>query len=100
MYVDIRHIPQFKFLPNTLISIAAVSRVPAIKPEDVEEVFFGNVLSAGYVICHTKLSLLESSLLTLHEIVSAKTQLDNAPSELDSARALLLRLSTRSALPD
>ncbi|CAK7236966.1 erg10, acetyl-CoA C-acetyltransferase [Sporothrix curviconia] len=25
---------------------SAVERVPAIKPEDVEEVFFGNVLSA------------------------------------------------------
>jgi acetyl-CoA C-acetyltransferase len=25
---------------------AAVERVPQIKPEDVEEVFFGNVLSA------------------------------------------------------
>ena len=28
---------------------AAVERVPKIKPEDVEEVFFGNVLSAKYV---------------------------------------------------
>lgn len=28
---------------------AAVERVPEVKPEDVEEVFFGNVLSAGYV---------------------------------------------------
>ncbi|KAK7735838.1 erg10, acetyl-CoA C-acetyltransferase [Diaporthe eres] len=28
-------------------STAAVERVPEIKPEDVEEVFFGNVLSAG-----------------------------------------------------
>ena len=28
--------------------IAAVERVPEIKAEDVEEVFFGNVLSAGY----------------------------------------------------
>lgn len=26
---------------------AAVERVPEVKPEDVEEVFFGNVLSAG-----------------------------------------------------
>jgi acetyl-CoA C-acetyltransferase len=29
---------------------AAVERVPEIKPEQVEEVFFGNVLSAKYVI--------------------------------------------------
>lgn len=29
------------------LSIAAVERVPEIKPEAVEEVFFGNVLSAG-----------------------------------------------------
>ena len=29
---------------------AAVERVPEIKPEDVEEVFFGNVLSAKYMI--------------------------------------------------
>ncbi|KAL9597088.1 MAG: hypothetical protein Q9219_005371 [cf. Caloplaca sp. 3 TL-2023] len=29
------------------ITIAAVERVPSIKPEDVEEVFFGNVLSAN-----------------------------------------------------
>ena len=26
--------------------LAAVERVPEIKPEDVEEIFFGNVLSA------------------------------------------------------
>lgn len=30
-------------------SIAAVERVPQIKPEDVEEVIYGNVLSAKYV---------------------------------------------------
>jgi acetyl-CoA acetyltransferase len=29
-------------------TLAAVERVPQIKPEDVEEVFFGNVLSAKY----------------------------------------------------
>jgi hypothetical protein len=28
---------------------AAIERVPEIKPEDVQEVFFGNVLSAKYV---------------------------------------------------
>jgi acetyl-CoA acetyltransferase len=33
-----------------LSTAAAVERVPQIKPEDVEEVFFGNVLSAKYVI--------------------------------------------------
>jgi hypothetical protein len=26
--------------------LAAVERVPEIKPEDVEEIFFGNVMSA------------------------------------------------------
>ncbi len=31
---------------DLLTSAAAVERVPQIKPEDVEEVFFGNVLSA------------------------------------------------------
>jgi acetyl-CoA acetyltransferase len=30
----------------TFFTTAAVERVPQIKPEDVEEVFFGNVLSA------------------------------------------------------
>ena len=30
-------------------NLAAVERVPEIKAEDVQEVFFGNVLSAGYV---------------------------------------------------
>jgi hypothetical protein len=29
--------------------LAALHRVPEIKPEDVEEVFFGNVLSAKLV---------------------------------------------------
>jgi acetyl-CoA C-acetyltransferase len=33
-------------LPLPPSSPAAVERVPQIKPEDVEEVFFGNVLSA------------------------------------------------------
>lgn len=28
---------------------AALQRIPEIKPSDVEEVFFGNVISAGYV---------------------------------------------------
>jgi acetyl-CoA C-acetyltransferase len=31
---------------NRTTPTAAVERVPEIKPEDVEEVFFGNVLSA------------------------------------------------------
>jgi acetyl-CoA acetyltransferase len=29
--------------------VAALQRVPQIKPADIEEVFFGNVISAGYV---------------------------------------------------
>ena len=33
---------------NCAFTIAAVERVPEVKPEDVEEVIFGNVLSAGY----------------------------------------------------
>ncbi|KKY37490.1 putative acetylacetyltransferase [Diaporthe ampelina] len=33
--------------PTTRLNRSAVERVPEIKPEDVEEVFFGNVLSAG-----------------------------------------------------
>lgn len=44
------------FLLNSLLS-AALQRVPAIKPEDVEEVFFGNVLSAKYVFSGTRLEL-------------------------------------------
>jgi hypothetical protein len=31
---------------------AALQRVPEIKPSDVEEVFFGNVISAGYIQRH------------------------------------------------
>jgi hypothetical protein len=40
--------PNIWNLGNALVnfSVAAVERVPEIKPEDVEEVFFGNVLSA------------------------------------------------------
>jgi acetyl-CoA acetyltransferase len=34
--------------PANNTGAAAVERVPQIKPEDVEEVFFGNVLSAKY----------------------------------------------------
>lgn len=34
------------FLCSCRLLAAAVERVPEIKPEDVEEVFFGNVLSA------------------------------------------------------
>lgn len=34
-------------VPRLIQPSAAVERVPEVKPEDVEEVFFGNVLSAG-----------------------------------------------------
>ena len=35
-----------ELLVLTNSSVAAISRVPEIKAEDVQEVFFGNVLSA------------------------------------------------------
>lgn len=41
----------------TPLQPAAVERVPQIKAEDVEEVFFGNVLSAKYVTYRTGLSV-------------------------------------------
>ena len=34
----------------TDLAVAALARVPEIKPSDVQEVFFGNVLSAKYVL--------------------------------------------------
>jgi len=43
-------LPHGFLVANQLRSPAAVERVPQIKPQDVEEVFFGNVLSAKYVL--------------------------------------------------
>lgn len=42
-------LPQ-SIVPWTNSRPAAVERVPEIKPEDVQEVFFGNVLSAKLVL--------------------------------------------------
>ena len=36
---------------------AALERVPGIKPDEVEEVFFGNVLSAKSVLSYLELTL-------------------------------------------
>jgi acetyl-CoA acetyltransferase len=58
---------------------AAIARVPQIKPSDVEEVFFGNVLSAKY-FPHR---LLSSQALT-HPPVSVKILPANVPLELAS----------------
>jgi acetyl-CoA C-acetyltransferase len=38
------------FFTCLTLYLGAVERVPEIKPEDIEEVFFGNVLSAKYII--------------------------------------------------
>jgi acetyl-CoA acetyltransferase len=55
--------------------LAALQRVPEIKPSDVEEVFFGNVISAGYAKKHR---------FTLHALTmvpaSARTQHANVHS--------------------
>lgn len=40
-----------------IVILAALQRVPEIKPSDVEEVFFGNVISAGYATCLTVLRI-------------------------------------------
>jgi len=58
----------------TNISSGAVERVPEIKPEQVEEVFFGNVLSAKQVILYPFKAAYSNK-----ESASAKTQLDNLP---------------------
>lgn len=36
---------------------AALTRVPRLKPEDVDEVLMGNVLSAGYVLARLTFSV-------------------------------------------
>jgi hypothetical protein len=46
---DLTKLPSLSDLPEWELNMppAALQRVPEIKPSDVQEVFFGNVISAG-----------------------------------------------------
>jgi hypothetical protein len=77
---------------------AAVARVPEIKPSDVEEVFFGNVLSAKYVLFYI-LYLSHSQELT-PVVVLDRTQLGNAPLVPASKTPPYALQSTKSAHQD
>ena len=70
---------------------AAVQRA-GVQPESVEEVIFGNVLSAGYLtfLCYVKYNL-------SHFLVSAKTPRASAPWALVSPTQSSALPSTRSA---
>ena len=65
---------------NVILLIAALDRAQGLKPEDIEEVFFGNVLSAKYVSPDLSASsfLRDRPLIKLHQ-VSDKIQPDNVP---------------------
>lgn len=59
------------------MAAAALQRVPEIKAEDVQEVFFGNVLSAKLVpFFHANLEMATN----LSSTALVKIQPDNAPS--------------------
>ena len=73
------------------LSSAALERVPSVDPKDVEEVFFGNVISAKSV--HD--ILLSVKPLTTVRKVSGKIRLVSAQSALDSAIQPFARLSTK-----
>ena len=88
--------------PTTLLAMelckhspAAFKRVPSVKHEEVEEVFFGNVLSAKFVAstCHNR--PYADALFP----VSAKILRDNAPSMLACPTPPSARLLIKSAPP-
>lgn len=76
-----------------LLPSAALERVPGVNPKDVEEVFFGNVISAKSV--HDAGSSVATS--DSGGKVSGKTRLDSALSVLDSKIQQFARLSTKYA---
>lgn len=76
------------FLPS-----AALERVPSVNPKDVEEVFFGNVISAKSV--HDTVSSVATPDNGFK--VSGKTRLGSAQSVPDSKIQLFARPSTKYA---
>lgn len=76
------------------INAAAVERVPEIKPEDVEELFMGNVLSAKYgnIILFQAVNLLTVA-------ASVKILLASVLLQVDFPILSPVALSTKSAHP-
>lgn len=76
-----------------LLPSAALERVAGVDPKDVEEVFFGNVISAKSV--HDAVSLFATS--NIGRKVSGKIRLDSALSVLDSKIQQFAPRSTKYA---
>lgn len=78
------------FVFNTDTIPAAVGKVPQIKPEDVQEVFFGNVLSAKYET---------NSPIQVRTLNRANHQYPTASVRPLPASAPLVLVSLRPSLP-
>lgn len=91
--LDIRPVTVSYELRLTFLPLAALERVPGVDPKDVEEVFFGNVISAKSV--HDAVSSVATS--NNRRKVWAKTRLDSALLVLDSKIQQFARLSTKYA---